>query len=125
MNVLSGTGIDVVPVDPEELAPDEALRALEPDELAVDEEAEAEAAPDSTCVPLDEVDSAEVELALEILLLLARFRTEEAAVSDEPLVLEVGVNSEPEEDEEALAPAPDEEPAVFEVAVAVVPPVDA
>jgi hypothetical protein len=105
------------------------LRELEPEALALSEAAEPPVDPDSTLVPavLVEADErAEVELvpAKEevVLVLPARFSTEGVAFRDEPLPLELGVSNELPEEAVVPAPAPEEEPAVFE-ATAVTEPV--
>ncbi len=68
-------------------------------------------------------ESAEVELAPADVVLLARLRTDDVVIKDEPLALVCGVNREfvaaaaPE-------PAPEEEPAVLDATVATVPVVE-
>ena len=125
MKALRGTGVALVEVLPLELPPlalAEVFRELELEPLAVWEAADPADVPDRILadpVLLDD-DSADVELAFEIPLLVARFNTDEVAFKDEPLLLDEGVNRELPA-AVAPAPAPDDEPAVFDAAAAVVP----
>ena len=115
---LSGTGVEPDAALPLELPPPAPLRALELDELALEDTADVPAAPDKTPL-LTELDRAEVELTVDVpavVVLLARLSTDGVVFRDVPLLLGLeGVSSElvealaPE-----LAPAPDGEPAVFD-----------
>jgi hypothetical protein len=106
-------------------APVAVLRELEPEELALSDAAETPAAPDNTVARpalVDADERAEVELMLDDeVLLLARFNTEGVVVSDEPLLLEVGVSNELAVEAADAAPAPEEEPAVFDATAATEP----
>jgi hypothetical protein len=126
MKALRGTGVDPpVPVVLLEL-PLEPLLLLETvvRELdALPDEADPPDDPDNTlALPalVDAEESAEVELALDVVVLLARLRTDGVVVKDEPLALDAG------DRRELVAPvfpdpAPEEEPAVLEATAAVVP----
>ena len=128
---MRGTGVGLLvvlllpalePLLPAVLA---VLRELETEELALCEAAEPPAAPANTVARpalVDADERAEVELMVDDeVLLLARFNTEGVALSDEPLLLEVGVSNELAVEAAEADPAPEEEPAVFDAAAATVP----
>ena len=128
--VLKGTGVDppVVPLLEPPLPPAAAVREL--DALAFCDAADTPADPDNTRalpLPIEAEESAEVELApVELVVLLARFSTEdELELSDEPLLLEAGVRRALPEAAAPPAPAPEDEPAVFEATAVGVPPREA
>jgi hypothetical protein len=128
VNALRGTGVEllVVVLLLELLPPPAAvLRELEPEELALSEAAEVPAAADNTLVrPVlgDADERADVELMPDdVVLLLARFNTEGVALSDDPLLLEVGVSNELAVEAAEADPAPEEEPAVFDATAATEP----
>src|ERR1700730_9254524 len=87
---------------------------LRPEELALNEAAELAAVPDNTPalpVRVDVEERGDVELMLDDeVLLLARFNTDGLALSDEPLLLELGVSNEPAVDAPDADPAPEEGP---------------
>lgn len=103
----------------------DVLRELEPELLALSDAADPPVNPDNTLVLpvlVEEDERAEVELTADVVVvLLARFSTEGAAVRDEPLLLESGVSSELPEDAATPDPAPEEEPAVFDAATVAEP----
>jgi hypothetical protein len=113
VKALRGTGVELLAV----------LLLLE--ELALSEAAELPADPDNTLAlpaPVEADERAEVELTPdEEMLLLARFNTEGVVLSDEPLLLEVGVSNELAVEAADAAPAPEEEPAVFDAPAATEP----
>lgn len=123
MKALRGTGVGLLVVLLLPLVG--VLRELEPEELALSEAAEPPAVPDSTLAPpalVEEDERAEVELtADDDVRLLARFNTEGVALSDEPLLLELGVNNEPAVEAADAFPAPEEEPAVLDATAATEP----
>ena len=127
MNAPRGTGVGLLVVPLFELLPPPAavLRELEPEELALIEAAEPPADPDNTLAlpaPVEADERAEVELMPDgEVLLLARFNTEGVELSAEPLLLEVGVSNELAVEAAEAAPAPEEEPAVFDATAATVP----
>ena len=128
MNALRGTGVepDVVllleePPPPELLEVDaDVPRELDPDVLAV-LEADEPAEPDNTLVPFELV-RAEVWV-LETLdePPTERFITPWTAVNEDPLLLVAGVSSAFPDEVVPPAPAPEEEPAVLDATVVVVP----
>jgi len=95
--VLKGTGVDppVAALLELPLPPEAAVREF--DALAFCDAADTPADPDNTRAlppPIEAEESAEVELVpeIELVVLLARFSTpDELELSDEPLLLEVGV----------------------------------
>ena len=101
------------------------VRELEPEELALNEAAELAAVPDNAPARpalADADERADVELMLDDeVLLLARFNTEGVALSDDPLLLEVGVSNELAVEAAEADPAPEEEPAVFDATAATEP----
>ena len=108
-------------------APVPVLRELAPEELALCEAAEPPAAEDNTLlVPPALIEADERADVVELLrddeeLLVARFNTGDAALSDEPLLLELGVSSELAVEAADAAPAPEEEPALFDATAATEP----
>jgi hypothetical protein len=130
VKALRGTGVGLLvvlllpalePLLPAVLA---VLRELEPEELALCEAAEPPAAPANTVARpalVDADERAEVELMVDDELLLARFNTEGVALSDDPLLLEVGVSNELAVEAAEADPAPEEEPAVFDATAATEP----
>ena len=126
--VLKGTGVDPPPVVPLlelPLPPEAAVREF--DALAFCDAADTPADPDNTRAlpaPIEAEESAEVELVpeIELVVLLARFSTpDELELSDEPLLLEVGVRRALPEAAAPPEPAPEDEPAVFEATAVGVP----
>ena len=124
MKALKGTGVGLLVVLLAELLLPlgAVLRVLE---LALSEAAEPPADPDNTLalpVLVEADERAEVELTLDDeVLLLARFNTEGVALSEEPLLLEAGVSNELAVEAVDAAPAPEEEPAVFDATAATEP----
>ena len=115
---LSGTGVEVEVELLLELPPPPLLLVVrELEALALWDAAEVPEVPDNTLLEDDRE-----ELEVPDRLLLERFNTpEDVALSDEPLLLAVGDNRLFPEDAEDPAPAPEEEPAVFEATVVGVP----
>jgi hypothetical protein len=129
MKALRGTGAGllVVPLPELPLLPPlvAVVRELELEELALSEAAEPPVDPDNTLalpVLVEADERAEVELTPDDKVLLpARFNTEGVVLSDEPLLLELGVSNELAVDAVDGAPAPEEEPAVFDATAATEP----
>ena len=104
------------------LEPPPPLELVVLEALALWEAAEVPEVPDNTLL---EDDREEVEVVPDKLL-LDRFNTpEEMALSDEPLLLEVGDNRLFPEEAEDPAPAPEDEPPVFEATAVGVPVLEA
>jgi hypothetical protein len=118
MKALNGTGVELevelLLLEPLPLVP------VERDALALWDAADPEL-PDNKLPLPEDADRAEVELTPDRLV-LERLRTpDDLAVKDEPLLLEVGDSRLLAEEAEEPAPAPEEDPAVFEATVIGVP----
>lgn len=132
MNALRGTGagpvVALLPdALPPSLEPPAAVREPVPGELALCDAAEPPTDLDSTLeppVPLE--DRAELALPERgFVLPVERFSTEGTAVNEEPLRVDAAVSSALPELAAPPAPAPEEEPAVFEATAVGVPVVEA
>jgi hypothetical protein len=128
MKALNGTGVEpeVVLLLEEPPPPPAAfagVRELMPGELALCEAAEPPTGVDTTVEPaLPAEDRAELELPERAeLLVVDRFNTDGTAVNDEPLRVDVGDSRGLPEEAVLPAPAPEEEPAVFEATAVGVP----
>ena len=115
---LNGTGVELevelLLLEPPPLP----LVPVARDALALCDAADPEL-PDNT-LPVEDPDRV-VELTPDKLVLERLSTPDELAVNDEPLLLEVGDSRLLAEDAEEPAPAPEEDPAVFEATVIGVP----